>query len=869
MSLHVLANHMATKGRGPDSMLVHMSPQEVASLQALAMKNGGSLTINPDTGLPEAGFLKKLLPAIAGAALNFFAPGVGTAIGGALGIGAAAGTGVAVGGITALATGSLSKGLQAGLGAYGGASLASSLMNSGTMSLAEQAAQAAGSGAERAALSQGLSAETVAAMKAQALEEAGNQAVFSNADKLSAGFSAAKDAPMGFLKDNWKAGLAAASPFIADAMVPTTTKMPAPAPVHHGYIRSYDYNPYTQSFTRLEPVKAGYNNGGIVALADGGEADPYTKYNTLTGQSKSAYDYLMGNARSSGVGVPVTQPTPIFTSTQTPAKPTTPAPSGGITDLPTAPVDVPVGPTMPYMPPEIPVETPIDDRMSDEEAISRIEDAVADEQYNQENQDAIDRVEENIYNEESQNAATRFEEAMREEALAESARASDIDDATISTDPVYVSDDGTTEGIEQLIREMTPVQETPAELLNQDEFGDLQAAIERNMEPVQDDGTTEAIQREALAQENPWGNLDDFIASQRLDDSARASAIDDATISVDDYSTYSGFTPEPANPNIPVEDRTPSSSSEDFLSALAAGVDPVTGVARDNGAAEAAIREQEAAEREEAARLHEAMNYDRFIPEPAPYIPEPEPYVPEPYVPEPAPYIPEPEPYVPEPAPYVPEPAPYVPEPEPYVPEPYYENPYVPEPAPYVPEPAPYIPDYYYESPYVPDPYVPSPDEDFPSTSDYVSGGGGGIPNGFMDAYSNDAFGGFDNSFDSYGFMSGFANGGALNTQRYAMGGGLGSLGGYSDGGRLLKGPGDGVSDSIPATIGRKKQPARLADGEFVVPARIVSELGNGSTEAGARKLYAMMDRIQKARGKTVGKGKVAANSRAEKHLPA
>jgi hypothetical protein len=102
----------------------------------------------------------------------------------------------------------------------------------------------------------------------------------------------------------------------------------------------------------------------------------------------------------------------------------------------------------------------------------------------------------------------------------------------------------------------------------------------------------------------------------------------------------------------------------------------------------------------------------------------------------------------------------------------------------------------------------------------------------------------------------------------YALGG-LGSLGGYSDGGRLLKGPGDGVSDSIPATIGRKQQPARLADGEFVVPARIVSELGNGSTDAGAKKLYAMMDRVQRARGKTTGKNKVAANSRADQHLPA
>ena len=98
--------------------------------------------------------------------------------------------------------------------------------------------------------------------------------------------------------------------------------------------------------------------------------------------------------------------------------------------------------------------------------------------------------------------------------------------------------------------------------------------------------------------------------------------------------------------------------------------------------------------------------------------------------------------------------------------------------------------------------------------------------------------------------------------------GGVSNLGDYSDGGRLLRGPGDGVSDSIPAVIG-KKQPARLADGEFVVPARIVSELGNGSTEAGARKLYAMMDRIQSARGKTVGKGKVAKNSRAERLLPA
>jgi hypothetical protein len=98
--------------------------------------------------------------------------------------------------------------------------------------------------------------------------------------------------------------------------------------------------------------------------------------------------------------------------------------------------------------------------------------------------------------------------------------------------------------------------------------------------------------------------------------------------------------------------------------------------------------------------------------------------------------------------------------------------------------------------------------------------------------------------------------------------GGISDLGSYSDGGRLLKGPGDGVSDSIDATIGGK-QPARLATGEFVLPARIVSELGNGSTDAGAKRLYQMMDRIQSDRRKTTGKGKFSDNPKAYKHLPA
>ena len=128
-----------------------------------------------------------------------------------------------------------------------------------------------------------------------------------------------------------------------------------------------------------------------------------------------------------------------------------------------------------------------------------------------------------------------------------------------------------------------------------------------------------------------------------------------------------------------------------------------------------------------------------------------------------------------------------------------------------------------------------------------------------MDGVVSTATGGLVPRRMAQGGLGALARGGA--TSQY-------NLGSYSDGGRLLRGPGDGVSDSIPATIGNK-QPARLADGEFVIPARIVSELGNGSTEAGARKLYAMMDRVQKARGKTTGKKRVAANTRADKYLPA
>ena len=117
----------------------------------------------------------------------------------------------------------------------------------------------------------------------------------------------------------------------------------------------------------------------------------------------------------------------------------------------------------------------------------------------------------------------------------------------------------------------------------------------------------------------------------------------------------------------------------------------------------------------------------------------------------------------------------------------------------------------------------------------------------------------------AYDNTGGGKAGGLMPRDLYYAAGGLANLGLYSDGGQLLKGPGDGMSDSIPASIGRK-QPARLADNEFVVPADVVSHLGNGSSDAGAKKLYAMMNNVRKAR---TGKKKQAPQINAAKYMPA
>ena len=110
----------------------------------------------------------------------------------------------------------------------------------------------------------------------------------------------------------------------------------------------------------------------------------------------------------------------------------------------------------------------------------------------------------------------------------------------------------------------------------------------------------------------------------------------------------------------------------------------------------------------------------------------------------------------------------------------------------------------------------------------------------------------------------------AIQAQAQQEGMAAGGIAGLTpDDGKMLNGNGDGVSDEIPAMI-EGEQEAALSDGEFIVPARIVSELGNGSSDAGAQKLYTMIDRIQAARSKTMGDNKeYAKDTNAERYLPA
>ena len=618
MSLHTLANHLQSAGRGEDKVLVHMTPGEVNGLQSLAMAHGGSLTLNPETGLPEAGFLRSLLPMIAGAGLSMI-PGVGPMM--AAGI---------VGGGTALATGSLEKGLMAGLGAYGGAGLTSGL-----------SAMGAGAGAQGAAgAGSGLTPTTAGVSLQNTGATVGVNAspnMFSNVANVAddVGYAGFKN-PV--LDAGFKNPVALTAPPAAPSVVGPTSAYAPTSNFNVGQnlsgsmeppYRTQIGNPHrsielTDDLVReythpgFDPKTVDFKKVSSWSWKNGRVVDP----RTLSG---APYDPTATSAAS-------VKPSAVIDSTT--SRPF----AGGMQGqggIPSNAVDL-SGQT---------VSRPVSDYMS--------------------------RV--------GEGAKTAF---------------------------------GSTDGLKALYSatEAATPYATMAGL----------GSTAMNYMEAQREEAEEARRR--AANKSPG-----MIRPYEFDYGATGVASQPYTGSAElthFQPSYTALTPyEAPGPEY--------RKAEGGIAAAYAAGGPVEQMANMN---------------------YVGMNTGY---------------------------------------------------PMASLQTPMYSNPTM-------------------QTPEATNVIAPSADAG-------------------VGAYTGE--------------------------QRFAAGG-ISDLGGYSDGGRLLRGPGDGVSDSIPASIGNR-QPARLADGEFVVPARIVSEIGNGSTEAGARKLYAMMERVQRARRKTVGKDQVARNTKAEKLLPA
>jgi len=800
MSLHVLANHMASKGRNGDSMLVHMTPGEVHGLQALAMKHGGTLTINPHTGLPEASFLKSLLPMLAGVALDFVVPGLGEMAG--LGLSGSQTAGLLVGGATGLATGSLSKGLMAGLGAYGGFGLGESLAGLGTAGATSLAQGQLG--AANLALGEALPEQAAK----QFTQEAVARQLPTTMDAIGAGAKAAISSPtaaMDFVKANWKPLAAAAAPILADQMVPTATKMPTMATTP-SYIRQKLYDPYTQTYKSLAPVDASkwgsrsfsdaYTNpqtgqmatldqrqpttmadGGIVALADGGTPPAYTQYS-----NQQIADYLAANpnvdiaAATKATNADPNAVNAYLASLDNPFRGSTDTTGGSGT------LGI----------------------------------------YNQMKTLGVDPNE--LY---AANLAANPDNAGW--SAADIARGYNLDKGAYALTDQITRDKIAADPTLGYDKQWANFMDTNNYSVNDmaQAFGlsknevqrryDAAKAADKKAVVTTTDGTktvttgpgsvtstvlpTNATTNAPIGTTNPYGNINNP---------------GDLTFNADGTITV--------QPNIPGRPYGGFSGINELTNAYTAGggsLGYVSPVVKN-------MAEHDAMYNTQTGDSLDAYNYLMGKG----------------------------------------------------------SNPVQSRAAtsstgimrPYFTGGARYTPKFLKTnadgsvSSSTTNPNAPTATSAPAAQSINVVSRSGATITAFLGA--DGTYRTVDGTkYDKSGqeiptpiAESQYADGGMAG---YSVGGGLGSLGSYSDGGRLLKGPGDGVSDSIPATIGAKGQPARLADGEFVVPARIVSELGNGSTEAGAKKLYAMMDRVQRARGKTTGKNKVAANTRADKYLPA
>ena len=214
-NLHPIAQAVQSQGRGKDTQLIHMTPNEVQGLQALAMANGGSLSINPSTGLPEAGFLDKILPAVAGFALGPAGFGVMSSLG----------AGLTVGGLTALTSGDLGKGISAGLGAWGGSELGGALQGLGSSAIGGQAASNATTLATQQGKA-GIGAAANAAREAAVQEATKSELIKEGARQALSDPSKAVEA-FGGLSGAAKVAGAVGAPMLADQLSQqTATKMP-------------------------------------------------------------------------------------------------------------------------------------------------------------------------------------------------------------------------------------------------------------------------------------------------------------------------------------------------------------------------------------------------------------------------------------------------------------------------------------------------------------------------------------------------------------------------------------------------------------------------------------------------------------------
>jgi hypothetical protein len=897
----------------------------------LAVANGSSLTTNPDTGLPEALSLKKLLPAIIGFGLNYFVPGLGSAVGSALGTSAAVGTGVAVGGFEALRTGDLGKGISAGLGAYGGAGLSEGLMTAGSTEAGLSSGALSAELAQAQGLPEGLSSgdafnKFLTSDANPAVSEALKNAT--PFERMTAGLDAAKAAPGAFLKDNFKYLAAGAAPILADQAV--TAKGPQTV-TKPGMIRPYSYDPYGGTYTAGSPYEAmptkaaegglmGMNNGGyspgqldftqqgepvvrmaeggIAGYANGGYTDQQVKDWFLT--NKGATDQQIADAMQTfKVG---TDQIARATGTQ-----------GQEADYNTRFVKA--------------VATPATDTgefMKAANAVGLQNQALANAlqtsglsqgaQYalthqnigpavnTAETQGGLEGLSSNInYLANLANtqigAGTLTAAKARENALTEMnkyglneadvLRATGKTVAELFKDKAVVPTCGFGMRLNAAGTACEPIVCGAGFQLNK--AGTACEAIVTTKDTIVGGGGNDTI---------VGGGGNDTITTKKCEDGYHLSAdgkscIKNAPVIIDWKDCGTGYHWDKAKQacvvNVDATQNTTTTvdTSTGLITApataLPVGVSGTTGpsifgggsTVNPNGTITVSpvipgipvggftgMTDVRDAYEKGGGSL--GVNKNLFVPKTqdelfARYKNTGGSKAAFDYLMGKTPYSPVPVTATGE------------------IMKPYWESvgraPINLKVKKYIFKDGKYElnPDYVKPS-YVQAGEKAAADK---AAADTKTTGTTGTPDLTDQSKLPTTDPGNDNEWVwDYVSKKWYAS----PIQRAAAGGLMAmarggmaqqfNLGDYSDGGRLLKGPGDGVSDSIPATIGNKR-PARLADGEFVVPARIVSELGNGSTEAGARKLYAMMDRVQRARGKTTGKGKVAKNSRADKYLPA